>query len=181
MIKIALAIVALLALLVAGAAFAGSRIPRDHVAIARAYYRAPASAIWALIANPTTYPSWRGDVTDVTITSAGGTAGAPLTWRERGAQGTMNYLMAEQDAGTRMVTRITDENLPFGGQWEFTLEQKGERALLTITERGFVKPALFRFMARYLFSHTKTMEDYHRALAAKFGEPAAIEIVAQGN
>jgi hypothetical protein len=40
-----------------------------------------------------------------------------------------------------------------------------------ITERGFVKNVIFRFVARFVFGYTSTMEGYLRDLAKKFSEP----------
>jgi len=100
--------------------------------------------------------------------------------REESGSGKVSYVMAEWDPPRRMTTRITSDDLPYGGQWEFTLAPAGSGTLLTITERGFVKPALFRFMARTFFGFTSTLEGYHRALGAKLGETATPEVVASG-
>ncbi len=43
-------------------------------------------------------------------------------------------------------------------------------ATLRITERGEIRSAFFRFMARFIFGYTSTMETYLRDLGTKFGE-----------
>ena len=161
--------------MVAVAALVGSRLPRDHVASVRATYEAPRDAIWALIGNPATYASWRTDAKSMELLpSVDGRA----AWRENTSDGAIGYIMAESTPGRSMITRITTTGLPYGGQWEFSLEPAGAGAALTITERGFVNPALFRFMARFLFGHTSSMERYHRALGAKLGTPVTPEVIA---
>jgi hypothetical protein len=39
-----------------------------------------------------------------------------------------------------------------------------------ITEKGEVSNVLFRFMSRYVFGHTSTIDSYLTALAKKFNE-----------
>ena len=156
------------------AALIGSRLPREHVASVRATYAAPLPAIWALIGNPATYASWRTDAKSIELLPQ---IDGRDAWREKTSDGTIDYVMAESAPGRRMLTRITSTGLPYGGDWEFTLEPSGAGAVLTITERGFVNPPLFRFMARYFFGHTSSMEGYHRALGVKLGSPVTPEVV----
>jgi hypothetical protein len=72
------------------------------------------------------------------------------------------------------VSRIANDDLPFGGKWTYLLEPDGAGTKLSITEDGFVKPALFRFLSRFVFGHTSTLDGYLRALAERHGE--SIEI-----
>jgi hypothetical protein len=46
---------------------------------------------------------------------------------------------------------------------------------LRIHENGEIYNVIFRFMARFLFGYTGSIETYLRDLGAKFGEPVAIE------
>jgi hypothetical protein len=72
-----------------------------------------------------------------------------------------------------LVTRIADETLPFGGTWTWQLEaMPGGGTRVTTTEDGFVKPALFRFLSRFVFGHHTTLRTVQLALAAKFGDDA---------
>ena len=45
---------------------------------------------------------------------------------------------------------------------------------VTITEEGRIGNPLFRFMARFVFGYSGTIESYLRALAARYGEEARI-------
>jgi hypothetical protein len=69
-----------------------------------------------------------------------------------------------------MVTRILDTDLGYSGKWTyvFTAENGGTR--VSITEDGEVSNVLFRFMSRYVFGQTATMEAYLSSLAKRFGE-----------
>jgi hypothetical protein len=163
--------------LIAVAALVGSRLPRDHVATVRAKYRATPEAVWAVIADPLSAVAWRRDLKSAeSLRSVDG----KTAWREEVSSGKVSYVMADADRPRRMTTRITDANLPFGGQWEFSLVPSSGGTELSITERGFVRPALFRVMARYVFGFTSTLERYQRDLGAKLGESVTPEIVARG-
>lgn len=175
MLKWIVLVVLLLAATAGVAALVGSRLPRDHVATVRATYAAPPAALWALMGNPATYASWRTDAKAIELLPL---VDGKAAWRETTSDGVIDYQMAESDPGRRMVTRITSTGLPYGGQWEFSLEPAGAGSVLTITERGFVNPAIFRFMARYLFGYTSSLEGYHRVLGEKLGSPVTPEVVA---
>jgi len=51
----------------------------------------------------------------------------------------------------------------------YELRPDGAGTLLTITERGFVKNVIFRALARYVFTHHRTLEQYLRTLGRRFG------------
>jgi uncharacterized protein YndB with AHSA1/START domain len=166
-----LALTAVLALIV------GSRMPRDHVSAVRGIYNAPLADVWALVSDPTQSATWRGDVKRVDVLP---TTDGRLAWKETTGHGVTAYEMAAQQPMVSQITRITDETLPYGGQWEFLLTPRATGTELLITERGFVKPALMRLLARTVFSPTKTMVAYHQSLANRLRERAQITIVTGG-
>ena len=74
------------------------------------------------------------------------------------------------EAPTHLVTRIADDKLPFGGTWDYAITPDGGGAsVVTITEHGAVYNPVFRFVSRFVFGHTATMDAYLRALGKKFG------------
>jgi hypothetical protein len=74
----------------------------------------------------------------------------------------------------KLVTRIADSNLPFGGTWTFEITPVADGATLRITERGYVTNPFFRFLSRFVFRQTSTIETYLKSLAKKFGEEPRI-------
>ena len=75
----------------------------------------------------------------------------------------------------KLVRRIASDDLGFGGDWQYVITPTSEGGCqLTITEFGKVPNPLFRFMSKYIFGQTATMEKYMKALAAKFGETPKI-------
>ena len=69
-----------------------------------------------------------------------------------------------------MVTRIVDLDLGYSGTWTYTLTKEAAGTRVQITEAGEVSNILFRFLSRFVFGHTGTMEKYLTALGKKFGE-----------
>ena len=61
---------------------------------------------------------------------------------------------------SRCLTRIDEPDQPFGGTWTYNLAGEGAGTRLTITEDGEVYNPVFRFLSRYVFSQTATMEQY---------------------
>ena len=66
--------------------------------------------------------------------------------------------------------RIADPTLPFGGTWTYEIAPADSGSVVTITESGEVKSPIFRFMARFVFGYTSTMDGYLEALGKKYGE-----------
>lgn len=93
-----------------------------------------------------------------------------LRFREEGSHGTMTLEVMERVPDRLLVTRVADPQLPFGGTWTYELRPAPGGTEIEITERGFVKPPLFRALARYVFGHHRTLEQYLRALGRRFGE-----------
>ena len=93
------------------------------------------------------------------------------SWRERGANGEITFAMTTFEPPTRLVTRIMDRDLPFGGEWEYVIAPEGAGSRLTITERGEVYNPLFRFVSRFVMGHTAGLETYLGALSTRLGGP----------
>ena len=155
-LRIAILIVgALGALLLALVAF-GYALPVAHVATRDAVLPATPERIFAVLTDVEALPKWRSDLRSVELI-----ARTPrLQWRERGSDGTIAFEVEESDPPRRLVTRIADRTLPFGGAWTFTLQPVNGGTKLTITENGEVYNPLFRVMSRFVFGHTATIDRY---------------------
>ncbi len=160
-----LAAVAFLVLIAGVVTLIGVMLPRDHVASTTTVIGAPPESVWQALVNVGEYPAWRSDVRSVDILSTDGA----LRWREQTGDGAITFERSEEQPPRRLVTRLTDETLPFGGTWTYELATDAEGTRLRITERGYVTNPLFRFMARFVFGHYRTQEDFLRALGRRFG------------
>lgn len=156
MVRIAILILGGLgAFLLAVVAF-GYALPVAHVAARDAVLPAPPERVFTVITEVDAFPAWRSDVQEVEVT-----ARTPhLQWRERSSDGTIAFEVQESQPPRRLVTRITDKTLPFGGAWTFTLQPADGGTKLTITENGEVYNPLFRVMSRFVFGHTATLDRY---------------------
>lgn len=84
--------------------------------------------------------------------------------RERAAR-EKEFKVVEETPPRRMVTKVI-EGLPYGGTWTIDLAPEGAATRVTITENGEVYNPLFRFLSRFVFGHTATMDAYLKDLAA---------------
>lgn len=169
-----LGIVGFLMLVVLLVVAIGYALPRSHVASVSAQYAAPPDTLWATLTDVAAFPRWRNDLVRVELLpDENGQRG----WREHGKNDVITYRVVASDPPRRLVTRIADETLPFGGTWMYELAPAGGGTRLTITERGEVYNPIFRFVSRFVLGYTGTMTTMLRALGAKHGETITPEVV----
>jgi uncharacterized protein YndB with AHSA1/START domain len=149
-------LVALVLLLVA----IGYALPVAHVATGEARLPAAPDRVFAAIRDIERFPAWRSDVKAVEVLAAS----PALRWRERGSNGDIVFQLEAADPPRRMVTRIADPSLPFGGTWTYELSPQDGGTRLVITENGEVYNPLFRLMSRFVFGHTATIDQYLKDL-----------------
>ena len=150
----------------------GSFLPEEHVASKTLTLRQPPETVWQVISDFANQPKWNSEMKRVErLADRNGHA----VWQEEMSGMKLPLETLETEAPKKLVRRIASEDLGFGGDWEYIITPTIEGGCqLTITERGKVPNVLFRFMSKYVFGHTATMEKYMRALAGKFGETPAI-------
>src|SRR5215510_5586652 len=155
--------------LAAVVALIGSRLPKKHVASRSIVLHQSPQSVYAVIRDFDAAPTWRSDVKRIEVETK---IGGHVHFREVGKNGAVNYELAEDVPGQRMVTRILDTNLGYSGSWTYVLTPANAGTHLAITEDGEVSNPLFRFMSRYVFGNTATLDRYLTSLAKKFGETA---------
>ena len=160
-------ILILVVLLVAVVYGVGSALPEDHVASRSAPFGASPQQVYDTIADVGNYPQWWRQISKVEMLPS---EGGHMRFRQQTEAGSITMQVDEASPPSRFVTRIADPDQPFGGTWTFEIvPDRGTKSLLTITERGEVYDPFFRFMSRFVFGYTSTMEDCLAALTAKFG------------
>jgi uncharacterized protein YndB with AHSA1/START domain len=172
--KIVLVVVAALVAVVVLVALVGSLLPRGHVASCRSRLGKPPEAVWAVIADHQGAAAWRPDLRSVE--QLPDRDGRPV-YREHGRHGAMTLEVVESKPPGRLVTRIADPDLPFGGSWTFEVAPDSGGSVVTVTEDGFVKNPIFRFLARFVVGYHGTMRQYLAALGRKLGEDVVPERV----
>ena len=168
--------IAIIAVLVLGALIVlvlviGWSLPVRHQASRRATFAASPELVYDAITGVDDFPKWRSKVKSVEEAPP---INGKRAFRERDAHGAILYVVEEATPAHRLVTRIADKTLPFGGTWTYELSPNGPHTTLRITEDGEVYNPLFRFMSRFVFGHTATLDTYLADLGRKLG--VAVEI-----
>ena len=151
----------------------GVVLPRGHVAARRVRLRQPPEDVWARIRDHAAEPRWRAKLDRVErLPDEGGRE----RWNEVQGRSSMTFETLEAVPPRKLVRRIADEKLPFGGRWTIEVEDDGAGGCVAVvTEHGEVKHPLFRVISRFVIGHTRTIDGYLRDLAASFGEDAEPE------
>jgi len=168
-IIIAISVVIVILIVVGIIALIGSRLPKAHVASRSILLHQSRANVYATIRDFSSAPSWRTDLKSIELLES---AGNKVRFREHGKNGDVTYEVDEDVSGQRLVTRIVDTDLGYSGRWVYQLADENNGTRVTITEEGEVSNVFFRFMSRYIFGHTATIDSYLTALAARFGETA---------
>ena len=150
----------------------GYCLPEQHVASKTLTLKQSPEIVWQTVTDFANQPKWNSEMKSVVRLSD---QNGHEVWQEEMGSMKIPFETLEKDAPKKLVRRIAADDLGFGGDWEYILTQTIEGGCqLTVTERGKVPNPLFRFMSKYIFGHTATMEKYMTALASKFGEPPVI-------
>ncbi|MFL5465245.1 MAG: SRPBCC family protein [Gemmatimonadaceae bacterium] len=131
--------------------------PVAHRATSEATYRATPGQIFKLITDVESSPQWRPSVERVEVLP---TSDGHARFREIGKSGSILFEVDSVLQNQRVVTRIADRSLPFGGKWTYEIIPRGDSTSLRITEDGEVYNPLFRFVSRFIFGHTATIDEY---------------------
>jgi hypothetical protein len=160
-----------LVLLVGLVALIGALLPSRHHATRKARFRVSPDALYAVLAGP---PDWRTGVKS--FGTLPDQDGRKRWWEEDSHRQKITFELVEDRPPERLVVRIADRGLPFGGKWTFDITPvSGGGSELRIREDGEVYNVIFRFMARFIFGYNASIEQYLRDLGAKFGQQVAIE------
>jgi hypothetical protein len=157
----------LIVVLVAALALVGSALPRRHEATRQAVFHRTPSELFSMVHDFANGAGWRSGLKGAELLPP--RDGRPC-FRENSRHGAVTYVVLEDRAPERLVVKIADENLPYGGTWTYEFFPVAEGTRLRITENGEVKNALFRVLARFVFGYTATIETYLGDLGRKVGE-----------
>ncbi len=145
----------------------GMLLPKAHVASGTIHLQQTPERIWDLVAGD---QSWRPELTKCeSLPDREGRR----RWREVDRHGgAITFEAIEADPPRRLVTRIADRNLPFGGEWIYEIRPESSGAAVQITERGEVYNPIFRFVSRFIMGYTATIDAYLSALRKRLEEEA---------
>lgn len=140
----------------------GFATPKNHEASASQTYRLPPNELFAIVTDFKGYTGWRTGLKSIDVSDDNKRV------VETGGYGVIPYVIKESVPGQRLVTEIDDSDLQFGGTWTFEFAAEGSGTRLTVTERGFVKNVVFRFVSRFM-AQDATIKQFLADLAKRAG------------
>ncbi|MFZ5443903.1 MAG: SRPBCC family protein [Myxococcota bacterium] len=152
---------------------AGATSPRRHLSTVELSLPRPPEEVWAVVSKLEDWPSWNAAVSSMKL--LGEHDGKPR-WEQGWGRERMCIDVLEHTAPTRLVTRIVDDGLPFGGTWTWALTAEPGGTRVSVVEDGEVRSVLFRGMARLFFGHTGTQQRALTGLARRFGVDARLSM-----
>jgi hypothetical protein len=156
--------IAVLVLVAGVMALVGAALPLRHHAARDASFSVSPEALYAVIAGP---PGWRAGVKRFGVLPP--KDGRRQFWEEDSHARRITYEVTEEVPPKRLVVRMTDTKLPFGGIWSYDISPATQGgSMLRISEDGEIYNVIFRFMAHYIFGYSTTIENYIRDLQKKF-------------
>ncbi len=165
--KVVFILVAGLVVIVGLVCLIGVLLPRQHrVTREIALDRSPRD-VFAVVRDFSAAPSWRRNLRSVEMLSP---ADGHTRFREVSKDGSVTYEVMKEIPDTKLVTRILDRDLGYSGSWTYEFLPAPEGTRVRITEDGEVSNILFRFMSRFVFGQTSSLDTYLKALGAKFGQ-----------
>ena len=160
LVRILLSLVALIAVVIAIAYLDGLTLPVNHVTTVTGTVAAPPAKVFALITNISTAPTWRHAVQSVTVLPPDN---GRDHWTEHLAHNqTMTFLATHTEAPTRRDVLLDLPTPAYGGTWTYQLAPgpTPNTTTLTITETGFIRPPLYRFLMHHVIGMTYNLNQY---------------------
>lgn len=157
-IAAALAIAAILVVVI------GYSLPKAHSATVSTTVPLPPDAVYTLLSDVDRYPSWRPGVKS--LQRQGDRDGRPA-WTEEVSGMKIPLYFERMERPSLLVSRIADPSLPFGGTWTYRIQPAPVGSSVTITEDGEVYNPFFRFMSRFVFGHTATLDEFVKNLESR--------------
>jgi hypothetical protein len=163
-VRIAIVVAAVVVALVATVLLVGWALPIRHRVSRQATYAVAPDTLFATLIHVEAFPAWRSGVERVEALPP---VDGRRSYREVGSDGTLTYVVDEEVPARRLVTRIADRGLPFGGRWTYELAPAGGGTSLRITEDGEVYNPVYRFVSRFVIGHDRTLDRFLKDLGTR--------------
>lgn len=145
----------------------GWLLPKAHSVSREAQFPEPPEAIWKAITDIEAMPAWRQGLKRVKHLPDKN--GLP-SWVETSASGTIAFETVVSQPPSKLIVRIADPRLPFGGTWTYEITPAAAGSSLRIREDGEVYNPVFRFLSRFVFGYSGTIDAYLKSLERKLAE-----------
>jgi len=156
------ALVVLILLIAGGAAVYadGAKQPEDHSVSVTGVVEAPQQKVFTLITDVAHAADWRPAVKSVTVLQKDK---ARDHWVEHLDHGQfMTFLATRTEAPYRRDVLLDDPKASYGGTWTYELSPgpSPNTTQLKITETGFIRPPVYRFVMKHIFGMTHNLDPY---------------------
>jgi hypothetical protein len=150
----------------------GYLLPKGHTVAREARFHQSPEVVWKAVTDIDAMPAWRQGLKSVEHLPAKN--GLPA-WVETLDSGAIPLETLTALPPLKLVVRIADPKLPFGGTWTYEITPTPEGSSLRIREDGEVYNPIFRFLSRFVFGYSGTIDTYLKSLGRKFGEQTKVQ------
>lgn len=163
-------ILLVLVLAVAGVYVDGARLPYNHTVSVTGVVPAPQDRVFAIITNVAKGSDWRPAVKSVTLLEQDKGRDHWVEHLDYGQY--MTFLATRTEPPVRRDVLLDDPKASYGGTWTYELAPGPDPATttLTITETGFIKPPLYRFIMTRVMGPTRNLDQYMKDIKAAAGK-----------
>ena len=144
----------------------GAKMPYYHTVSVTGVVNAPQAKVFSLITDVVHGSHWRPAVKSVTtLTPDNGRD----HWVEHLAHGQfMTFLATHTDAPNRRDVQLDDARAAYGGTWVYQLSPgpSPDSTTLRITETGYIKPPVYRFIMAKIVGPTRNLDEYMKNIQA---------------
>jgi hypothetical protein len=162
----------LLLVLAVGIVYAdGARLPYDHSVSVEGVVPAPQAKVFALIADFAHGSDWRPAVKSVTTLKPDNGRDHWVEYLDHGQF--MTFLAVRTDPPMRRDVTLDDPSASYGGTWTYELSPGPSPATTTlrITETGFIKPPIYRFVMAHVIGPTHNLDQYMKDIQTAAAKP----------
>ena len=142
----------------------GRAQPERHTATIKFTLPKSRTVVWAALTDYAAMPTWWPAVKSIRLETRAN--GEVITWNTDSHGKEIGFRTKEENAPARLVREIVGDELPFGGVWIYELTDNGNGTHVTLTEDGFIKPPLFRGIAKFFLPPDATMRDFEKHFSA---------------
>ena len=148
----------------------GYSLSQKHTAVRETKLAAAPAVVWNTITDFSNAASFRPDLSCVEVLPARN--GMPV-WREVDRKSeSITFAVIESKPPSRLVVKIAQPDLPFGGTWVYELAPAGAGTSVKITENGEIYHPISRLVSHLFLNQAATIEEYLRSLERKHGKGA---------
>ena len=149
----------------------GARLPFNHSVSVTGVVSAPQEKVFALITNVAKGADWRPAVKSVTVLKPNEGRDNWVEYLDHGQF--MTFLAVRTDTPTRREVLLDDPHASYGGTWIYELSPGPTSATTTlrITETGFIKPPVYRFIMTHVIGPTRNLDQYMKDIQTAAAKP----------